>query len=373
LPVLKPREVLRAHVRLKDGRNIDVDATIAQPRPSVALIDHSIEAAPASEASHIQLGERGELPQGAKLSFSVRARSPATFAHDEKIEVATVDEAFSTTLSVGAGITLEDRHVAVARFDPAAAFGPSAFGPLQFRVIEDGAAGDWQPLTTLVRLPVLKALECPSTPELACRLSGTDLFLVDAVSDDRRFSHPVRVPDGFPGRSLPVPHPIDGQLYLKLRDDPAVVHLATLVAQPRPASPEEAERAPERQASTTPAVAAADSLAPPTVTSAAAAAAPLPVVADADSAAAAPATPTDRSAAPPATTSPALPPAGAVPSAAAVQPSAAVQPAAVVIAPPTPSSKAPAVVTTVAAPVSATGPSPALSPAPLPAPVPAGQ
>ena len=57
------------------------------------------------------------------------------------------------------GITLEDAQVAVATLDPAKAFGPSAFGPLQFRVITHDAAGDWQPLATLVRLPMLSELE----------------------------------------------------------------------------------------------------------------------------------------------------------------------------------------------------------------------
>ena len=47
---------------------------------------------------------------------------------------------------------------AVATFDPTKAFGFSAFGPLKFRLVNKGVAGDWQPLVTLVRLPVLKDL-----------------------------------------------------------------------------------------------------------------------------------------------------------------------------------------------------------------------
>jgi hypothetical protein len=78
------------------------------------------------------------------------------------------------------GITLEDARVAVAVLDPAKAFGSSAFGPLQFRVTAHDAAGDWQPLATLVRLPMLSDLKCPATRELACRLSGSSLFLVDS-------------------------------------------------------------------------------------------------------------------------------------------------------------------------------------------------
>jgi hypothetical protein len=104
-------------------------------------------------------------------------------------------------------MTLENSHVAVATLNPAKAFGSSAFGPLQYRVNAKGVTGDWQPLATLVRLPVLKDIKCPAAAELACKLSGANLFLIDSVSSDAQFTHPVQVPDGFLGSALPVPHP----------------------------------------------------------------------------------------------------------------------------------------------------------------------
>ena len=101
------------------------------------------------------------------------------------------------------------------------------------------SSGDWQPLATLVRLPVLRELKCPASAQLACKLSGSNLFLVQSVSSDADFAHAVDVPDGFPGYSLPVPHPVNDVLYVKLRDDPTVVSRATLNAQPIPPSAEE--------------------------------------------------------------------------------------------------------------------------------------
>jgi hypothetical protein len=68
------------------------------------------------------------------------------------------------------------------------------------------------------------------------------------VSSDAQFGHPVQVPDGFPGYTLPVPRPTDGQLYVRLRDDPSVVNQAILVAQELPASAEETARAAARHA-----------------------------------------------------------------------------------------------------------------------------
>jgi hypothetical protein len=246
---LKAGDVVSARATLKDGRVFSLSTLVATARPSVRLLGKSVQLSASSADSNVQLNNEDELPQDAKLTFSVRTVQPAAFGFDQKIEVATVDDSFSTTLTLNnGGVTLENSKVAVATLDPAKAFGPSAFGPLQFRVIANGVAGDWQSLATLVRLPLLKELKCPATAELACKLSGSNLFLVDSVSSDPKFSHPVQVPDGFPGYSMPVPHPTDGNLYVRLRDDPSVINLTALGAQVRPPTSDEAARAPERQA-----------------------------------------------------------------------------------------------------------------------------
>ena len=234
---------------LNDGRTIAVNTSVGAPRPRVTLIGKSMQTSTSTSESNIELANPDELPQDAKLTFSVRAQSPPTFVRDEQIEVAMADETASTNLSIAnGGITLENSKVAVATLDPTKALGSSAFGPLMFRSIVNGVAGDWQPLATLVRLPVLRELKCPASAELACKLSGSSLFLVDSVSSDVDFAHAVQVPDGFPGYSLPVPHPNNGLLYVKLRDDPSVVSRATLTTQQLPPSPEEVARAAERQA-----------------------------------------------------------------------------------------------------------------------------
>jgi hypothetical protein len=238
-----------AQVRLKDGRLLDVRAFVDTPRPSVALISASVQLGEASRDGRLELGDPDELPQNARLIFSVRAREPASFAHDEHIEVATADESAATTLSLQSGsITLERAAVAVAVLDPAVAFGPSVFGALKFRVALAGVSGDWQPLATLVRLPTIADLRCPSTPELACKLSGVNLFLIDSLSTDREFTHPVPVPDGFPGYTLPIPQPTDGRLYLRLRDDPAIVNPVSVPVVALPPSAEESARAEQRHA-----------------------------------------------------------------------------------------------------------------------------
>jgi hypothetical protein len=251
---LKQGDTASAKVTLTDGRVLDLNALVDAPRPRVTLLGKSVQMPATGGGSNIQLANQDALPQGAKLTFSVRTQSPAAFAYDEKIEVATANKSSSASLSFdNGGITLEDAQVAVATLDPAKAFGPSAFGPLQFRVLTRDATGDWQPLARLIRLPMLNDLKCPATRELACKLSGSSLFLVDSVSSSPQFDHAVQVPDGFPGYALPVPRPTDGQLYVKLRDDPSVVNAATLVAQQLPPSADEIARADVRHAAASPA------------------------------------------------------------------------------------------------------------------------
>lgn len=247
--LLKQGDTASAKVTLKDGRVLDLNATVDAPRPRVTLIGKSVQLSVSGSGSNVQLASQDELPQDAKLTFSVRTQSPAAFTSDERIEVAAVNRSSSAILSFdNGGITLVDAAVAVATLDPGKAFGPSAFGPLQFRMLAHDATGDWQALATLVRLPVLNELKCPATRELACKLSGSNLFLVDSVSGNPQFDHAVQVPDGFPGNALPVPRPAEGQLYLKLRDDPSVVNATTLIAQQLPPSADELARASVRHA-----------------------------------------------------------------------------------------------------------------------------
>jgi hypothetical protein len=244
---LKPERSVALKVTLRDGRVFPLLGTVDTPRPVVTLLGMNVQSSPSSHDSNIRLAEQSELPQDATLTFSMRTQTPAVFAHDEYIEVATSDESSTATLSFSnGGVMLENSQVAVATLNPAKVFGGAAFGPLQFRVNSKGVAGDWQPLANLVRLPTLKDLKCPTTPELACKLSGSNLFLIDSVSNDPQFGHPVKVPNGFLGSSLPVPRPKTGSLYVKLRDDPSVINMTSLAAQEIPATPEEAARADAR-------------------------------------------------------------------------------------------------------------------------------
>jgi hypothetical protein len=221
---------LAAKVTLKDGRMLDLDATVESARPSLKLMNKSVHSD--GPASVVQLGSQDELPEHAKLTFFVQA--PVAFPRDQKIEVASEDSGFSTVLRVGeGGIVLQDSKTALVTLDPAKAFGGSAFGPLRFRPISgDGVQGDWQPLATLVRVPQLKELKCAEGAAL-CTLVGTDLFLLQQVGTDAQLANAVTVPEGFGDSSLNVPRP-NGTLYLKLRDDPAVVNTAVLPVTPEP-------------------------------------------------------------------------------------------------------------------------------------------
>ncbi len=231
---LSPGEKQTAHVTLKDGRIVDVAATVQGPRPRVTLISKSIQTDPASTSSPIQLQSQDELPQDAQLSFSLKSQVPETFPRDETIEVTTQDESVHVMLSIAdRTLTLQDSQTVVAVLDPSKSLGPSAFGPLRFRPIGgNGEKGDWQPLVTLVRLPALQAVHCPSAPDAQCTLQGSGLYLIDSVSVDPEFLQSTTVPDGFAGSALTVPHPEGQELYVKLRDDRTTVNKVTLPVLP---------------------------------------------------------------------------------------------------------------------------------------------
>ena len=228
---LKEGEAFTAKVVLNYGRILNLETTVASPRPKVTLIGKSAQPLASSAANNLQLGDQDELPQNEPLTFSIHAQAPAAFSGDEKVEVGTIHGAYLTTLTLTSGLILEDSQVAVATLDTGKAFAASAWGPLRFRVIENGVPGDWQPLATLVRLPVFGDIRCPDSSDQPCRLSGSRLFLVDSVSNDPQFTHPTQVPAGFPGYFLLVPRPSDGQLYVKLHDDPSVVNSITFPAE----------------------------------------------------------------------------------------------------------------------------------------------
>jgi hypothetical protein len=227
-PELKAGDKVRARVRLKDGRAYDVAVAVLPPRPVATLIGKSIRLPPAGDGRSIRLASPDELPQGGQLTFALHARVPAVFSREDRIEVATLDGSWSTVLDQRDGVTLQNSRVAVATLDPVKALGPSAFGPLRFRLLNAAGAGDWQPLATLVRLPVLTRLDCPAASDTRCELSGLNLFLLDSASADAGFAAPTPIPDGFTGQTLAVPRPSHGQLYVKLRDDPAVINMAVM-------------------------------------------------------------------------------------------------------------------------------------------------
>ena len=220
-------------VTLKDGRVLDLKSEVEAPRPSVTLLNQSVQLEQSSSPLTVHLGSDDELPQDGRLNFFLKTQAPETFPSTEKIEVATADESFRVLLSFNDGnLTLQDSKTVFAVLDPMKLLGPSAFGRLKFRpVTADGIDGDWQPLVNLVRIPNLKTVHCGTAPG-QCTLNGDKLFLLDSVSTEADFSNSFTVPEGFVEDALAIPPPKGKTLYIKLRDDPATVDTVTLPAQP---------------------------------------------------------------------------------------------------------------------------------------------
>jgi hypothetical protein len=232
---LDPAKHLTASVQLQDGRQMRVPVSIEPPRPQVTLLSKGTQDEVSATPSPVHLESTDDLPVEQRLVFFLRSKVPATFPRDEKIEVATTDGSFRTMLSISDGsLMLEDARTALGVVEPLARFGSSAFGPLRARAVSpSGIPGDWLTLGTLVRLPGFKELHCPRTLAKPCTLTGTNLFLAASIAATSEFDNAATdVPQDFTGTQLSVPHPSNGVLYVKLRDDPETVQALALPVLP---------------------------------------------------------------------------------------------------------------------------------------------
>ncbi len=256
-PPTKVGDHLSAQITLHDGRDLTMPVIVSAPRPSVTLLSKSSQV---PGAPVISLSSPDDLPLSAPLTFTLKTAQ--AFPRSGRVEIETLDGTLRAvlTLAPSGGLVLQDPHTVVATLDPLRAFGPSAFGALHVRAIfpphkhgengaatttnpastsaEDDSSSDWLPLGTLVRLPELSTLQCPPDPAAACTLSGASLYLIDAIAPDPAFDNSARVPDGYTGSTITVPHPASaGTLFLKLRDDPNAVDAANIASPTPPPHP----------------------------------------------------------------------------------------------------------------------------------------
>jgi hypothetical protein len=266
-PNLKPNDRIAAEVHLQDGRTLKISAFVLPARPEVTLLSRRVVL---PQPSPIQLASPEDLPLGAQLTFFLKSKEK--FPRNEQIEImskdsgdvsAQADPPLKTTLSIAAGtLVLEDNHTILATFDPLKTFGPSTFGQFRLRAVAaDGTDGEWMPLATIVRLPTLTNLHCPAAATQSCLLTGSALYLIDAIATDPDFASPTPVPEGFVDTTLAMPHPLSAAkpapntpatFYIRLRDDPASTDAVTLPLEtdptpkpkPLPAQPQPATASP---------------------------------------------------------------------------------------------------------------------------------
>lgn len=264
VPNLRANDNVEAQVHLQDGRTLKISSVVLPARPEVTLLSRRVNL---PTPSPIQLSSDQDLPLGGQLTFFLKSREK--FLRNEQVEITQVEPAskepadssadapLKTTLSVAAGnLVLEDNHSILATFDPLKTFGPSTFGQFRFRAVAaDGTPGEWIPLATIVRLPTLTDLHCPSgasvlAKEQPCQLTGSALYLIDSIAPDQAFANPIAVPEGFVESILTIPHPEAASktaasktnpsntvtFYIRLRDDPTVADAVTLPLEPEPST-----------------------------------------------------------------------------------------------------------------------------------------
>jgi len=206
-----------AVVRLRDGRSVKLAARAAAPRPVATVLSRAAVSQPASNGLAITLPE-GVLPADSAIDFSFRV-TRGTLGDSGTVEIADSDGPGAKLRFADGALQRIGNDIVVAHFAPRALLGAGVAGPLRFRLVQDGAIGDWQPLVTVARLPVLTGLTCPAEGP-SCTLGGRDLFVVAAISGASDFAQATQVPPGFVGTSLALPRPAGKTLYLRLHDAP---------------------------------------------------------------------------------------------------------------------------------------------------------
>ncbi len=224
-PKLKAGESATAKVNLGDGRVLSLPLVVEPTRPVVSILSRTVEQTPVST---IRLGNKDDLPLDGHLKVSLRSTVP--FARDAHVEVEDAGSGQSVSAALGDGsLVLEDKRTVVLAVDLRKSFGPSAFGPLRLRMVaHDGTAGDWIPLGNLVRVPSLTGVRCGADAAKPCTLTGANLFLLNAVAADAAFTDAVMVPEGYVEDAIEMPRPANGSFFVRLRDDPTAVDVATL-------------------------------------------------------------------------------------------------------------------------------------------------
>ena len=250
---LEPGKRYFASVELADGRQLRARVTVDPSRPQVSLLSKGTQDEASAASSPVHLGSPDDLPVERRLVFFLKSKTPVNFPRNETVDVAATDGSFHTVLSLANGtLMLEDAKTVLGVVEPLARFGSSAFGPIEARAISaDGVTGDWLPLGTLVRLPGFKELHCPRAPAKPCTLTGSNLFLAASIAATTEFDNATDVPPDFTGTQLSVPHPANGVLFFKLRDDPGAVQTLALPLMPMNSGSPSATVPPEKEVPST--------------------------------------------------------------------------------------------------------------------------
>jgi hypothetical protein len=206
-----------AEVSFNSGRHKKLEVVIDPPRTAATLVRVTGESPPRHGLLPVALSS-GVFAQDARLSFAFHLEGSAKLTGRETIEIGTADGRVATIIQPGKGYDLQDANTGIVAFDTADTLGPTAYGPLRFRVVTEETASTWTPLATVARLPEILTLACVRGKE--CRIRGNRLFLIRAIGTTPGFQQIQNVPDGFVATEIETRPTPDGRIFLRLRDAP---------------------------------------------------------------------------------------------------------------------------------------------------------
>lgn len=212
---------LPAEISYVGGRHKTLSVTVAPRRVGATLVRVTARAPVRDGVLPIALPGPAVFAQDARLSFAFHIDDSVPLTGRENIEIGTVDGRSSTIVAAGKGYDVQDAKTGIVTLNPAEALGPTAYGPLRFRIAGDGTGSSWTPLATIVRLPEIHAITCAARK--ACKLTGNRFFLIEAVGTNAELQPSQAIPDGFVATEISTRASPDGRVFLRLRDAPQAV------------------------------------------------------------------------------------------------------------------------------------------------------
>lgn len=230
---------MAADVSFTGNRHKAVPLVVAPARPTPVLLQRSVQ--PAAHTSNvpsalpIALRPDDLFAADGRVTIGFRLDPATPLTGRETIEIGTTAGDTVARIAPGQGYDVQDATTGIVAFVPRDLLGATVHGPLRLRIVGADGPSRWAPIGTAIRLPRVEAATCTGGASPACTLTGSRLFLIQAIAGSDRFDPAQSIPDGYTAPTITVALPTatggtaqDIMLFLRLRDAAQAIGVVTI-------------------------------------------------------------------------------------------------------------------------------------------------